>query len=95
MAVLGAVAASGDESAVGAMRLETSRAFFAAESGAVVTLRLTLAGEPLPAAGSTLPLTHAMVEYEVMPNVGQPGDIVIIGSSGTTRRRVKLTLDEP
>ncbi len=95
IAVLGSVAASGDESHVGAMRLETIRAFYAAESGAVITVRLTMQGLELPGPGDTLEVSYASVEFEQVPATGQAGDIVIIGRSGTAQRRVRVTVDEP
>ncbi len=95
IAVLGSVAASGDEAAMGAMRLETTRALYAAESGAVIAVRLTLEGSELPAVGTTLELSNANVQFNALPAAGEPGDIVIIGTSGTARRRVTITLDEP
>lgn len=93
--VLAAVTASGDDAALGAMRLETTRAFYAAESGAVVAVRLTLAGSTLPVPGSTLNLASAHCEFEALPNPGEAGEIVVIGTSGTARRRVSITLGEP
>lgn len=95
IAVIGSVAASGDESQVGAMRLETIRAFYAAESGAVVTVRLTMQGLELPPAGSELAMSNATVAFEQMPVTGEAGDAVIIGHSGIAQRRVKITLGEP
>lgn len=95
IAVLGSVAASGDEAAMGAMRLETTRALYAAESGAIIAVRLTLEGSELPAAGTTLSLTNASVQFIAKPPTGRAGNIVIIGTSGTARRRVTITLVEP
>lgn len=95
MAVLGAVAASGDEAAVGALRVETARAFYAAESGCVVVIRLSSDGRPLPLPGATLTLPHAVSTFDAVPVSGQPGDVVVIGSSGFGQRRIRVTLAAP
>src|SRR5689334_23328441 len=73
-AVIGAIRASSDEAQVGAMRAETARAFYAAESGARVVLKCTTAGITMPGAGTTLTLGSATCTYVSMPALGQPGD---------------------
>src|SRR3954464_4835968 len=62
-AVIGAIRASGDEAQVGAMRAETARAFYLAESGGRVVLKCTTAGATLPTAGSSLTLGTATCTY--------------------------------
>ena len=54
IAVIGSISASAQEADLGAMRAETTRAFYAAESGAVVVLKLTNEGLGLPAVGDCL-----------------------------------------
>jgi hypothetical protein len=95
LVILGAVAASGDEAHVGAMRAETSRAFYAAESGAVVVLKLTSENRPLPAPGSTIAIGSATAEFVSLPATGQPGEAVIQGRSGDGARRLRITVTNP
>ena len=95
LAVIGAIRASGDEAQVGAMRAETSRAFFAAESGARVVLKCSTAGLTLPTAGTSLTLAPATCTYVSMPLLGQPGDAILQGQDGTAARRVKVTVSSP
>ena len=92
IAVVGAVRASGEESQVGAMRAETARAFYVAESAGRVVLKCSMLNTTLPAAGSTLTLGSASANYVSVPASGQPGDAIIQGSDGTADRRVKVTL---
>src|SRR5438045_6326146 len=91
-AVIGAIRASGDEAQVGAMRAETARAFYAAESGARVLIKSSTAGLTMPAAGSTLTLGNASCTYVSFPAVGQTGDAIVQGADGTAARRLKVTL---
>jgi hypothetical protein len=93
LAVIGAIAASGDEAQVGAMRAETCRAFYAAESGARVVIKLTSENLTLPAAGSTLSLGgSATATYISLPAMGQPGEAVVQGTDGNSSRRIRVTL---
>jgi hypothetical protein len=95
LAVMGSVAASGEEAELGAMRLETARAFFAAESAGVVLVRLSAARQALPSAGAELSLGVSSARMVSMPATGEAGDIVIIGVSGQAQRRVRITLEAP
>lgn len=95
IAVLGSVAASAGESHLGAMRIETIRAFYAAESGAVVAVRQSLAGAEMPEAGSVVDLGGASVRFVEVPAAGAAGDIVVLGQSGFGTRRVRITLETP
>lgn len=92
LAVIGAVSASGEEAYVGAMRAETARAFYAAESGARVLVKCSTSGDSMPAAGSTLTLGSASCTYVSVPTLGEPGDGLVQGADGTTARRLKVTL---
>jgi hypothetical protein len=92
LAVIGAVAASGSEAQIGAMRAETARAFYAAESGARVVLKCSTSGQAMPTAGSTLTLGSASCTYVSLPALGQPGDALVQGSDGSAARRLKVTL---
>jgi hypothetical protein len=92
LAVIGAIRASSDEAQVGAMRAETARAFYVAESGARVLIKSTTAGLTMPAADSTLTLGSATCKYVSFPAVGQTGDAIVQGADGTAARRLKVTI---
>jgi hypothetical protein len=95
IAVIGTITASGDDAQLGAMRLETVRAFYAAESGAVTCVKLSSQSMTMPAAGSQQSLGSATIEFTQVPASGQPGTIVVIGRSGFGERRVRITLAAP
>lgn len=95
MAVLGSVAASGDEAAIGALRVETARAFYAAEGGCVVAIRTSSEGEALPAPGTVLALPYGTATFVALPATAQGGDLVVMGRSGLGQRRIKVTLVAP
>jgi Tfp pilus assembly protein PilX len=92
LAVIGAISASGDEAQIGAMRAETARAFYVAESGARVLIKTSTAGLTMPAPGSTLTLGNASCTYVSFPAAGQAGDAIVQGVDGTAARRLKFTL---
>lgn len=94
-AVIGAIQASGDEAQVGAMRAETARAFYLAESGGRVVLKCSTGGLTMPTAGSALTLGSASCAYVSLPTAGQPGDAIVQGGDGTAARRLKITLIGP
>jgi Tfp pilus assembly protein PilX len=92
LAVLGSVSASADEAKIGALRAETARAFYAAESGARVVLKCSNQGLTPPAASSTLVLGPATITYISLPAAGAAGDAMIKADDGTTTRRLKVTV---
>jgi hypothetical protein len=94
-AVIGAIQASGDEAQVGAMRAETARAFYLAESGGRVVLKCSTGGVTMPSTGSSLTLGSASCTYVTLPSPGQPGDAILQGGDGTAARRLKITLVGP
>lgn len=95
LAVIGSVNASGTEAQTGALRAETARAFYAAESGGRIVIKCNNQGLALPTVGSTLALGAATVTYVSLPAANAPGDAVIRGADGTTTRRLKITLSAP
>lgn len=92
LAVMGSVSASGSEVHVSALRIETARAFYAAESAARVVIKCTNEGIALPAANSTLSLGPATATYFSIPIPGETGDAVIHASDGNTTRRLRVSV---
>lgn len=82
--------AGAQESEIGAMRAQTVRALYAAESAATAVVRLNEAGVALPASGSTLTLTGATAQYTSVPAAGVSGTLDVVGMSGDASRRVRL-----
>ena len=80
------------EAQSGALRAETARAFYAAESAGRVVIKCSIQGLTMPAASSTLILGPATATYIALPAAGQSGTVDIKAVDGTTTRRVRLTL---
>jgi hypothetical protein len=95
LAVIGSVNASGTEAQTGALRAETARAFYAAESGGRIVIKCNNKGLALPVAGSTLAMGQATVTYVSLPPANTAGDAVVRAIDGTTTRRLKITLAPP
>lgn len=96
MAVLGLVIAGSvqplsQEADLAAVRVETTRAFFAAESGVAVVIGLANAGLELPSAGDETRIGLQTVRFIEVPD--SAGELVIEGASGLATRRVQLTIE--
>lgn len=79
-----------DESSIAAMRVETVRAFYAAESGVFVVTKGYIGETTMPAQGSTLTINGQRVEFTQVPIAS--GVAVIRGLSGDASRRIELEL---
>lgn len=85
---------TGDDAAVGALRIETVRALYAAESGTLAVAKLRERRLTLPVAGSALTLPNARATYEQVPAANAlTGTLVVRGTSGDAARRVRLDFD--
>ncbi len=91
LAVIGAIRSTGDEAQIGALRVETVRAFYAAESGATIAVRSLIAGWTPPTDGTVVSLGNAEAEFVFVP-AGGVGVLVVEGRSGFGRRRISLEL---
>lgn len=94
LAILGVMSGSGDDLSLAALRLESCRAFYAAESGGVIVARLSLDGRILP-VGTAIEIPHASVAFISAPLASQPGTVVVEGLSGDARRRLAIELEVP
>lgn len=92
LTVINAVTRGSTESDVLALRLETVRAMFAADSGVYVWLRADAAGQT-PEAGSALNVGRDAVIFVESPEAGESGSLVVEGQSGRARRRVMVDLE--
>jgi alpha-D-ribose 1-methylphosphonate 5-triphosphate synthase subunit PhnG len=95
MALLGLVVAGSvrplrDEASLTTMRVETIRAFYAAESGTVITIQGYLGAATMPVEGSEITLNGQTVQFTQIP--GATGTAVVHGLSGDAIRRIELEL---
>ncbi len=89
--VIAAVVGGQGDTQASALRVETARAFYAAESGAVIVFRSVAAGDPLPASGTEFDLGSEVIEFVQTPPSGA-GTAVIEGRAGLARRRINLEI---
>jgi Tfp pilus assembly protein PilX len=93
---LNVIDTGGRETELGAMRIETARAFYAAESGLIGAARLRQGGLTLPVQGATLSLPagtagSAQATFVSLPASGATsGSIRVVGQSGLGQRRLEL-----
>ncbi len=90
LVVAGSVRPLRDEAVLTTMRVETVRAFYAAESGSIIMIQAYLGDASLPVAGSQVVLNEQIVEFTQVPQAG--GVVVIHGMSGDAVRRIELLL---
>jgi Tfp pilus assembly protein PilX len=91
LAVAGAIQPLSQESDLASLRVETVRAFYAAESGVVVHLAALNAGTPAPESGHMTTLGTSSFSYI---EAGGPGGILTVeGRSGSAKRRVTLAVE--
>jgi len=90
LVVTGSVRPLRDEATLATMRVETVRAFYAAESGAIITIQAYLGEAVLPVEGSQIVLNEQVIEFTQIPSLG--GTVVIHGLSGDAIRRIELEL---
>lgn len=95
--VIGVLVASGDESEVRGLRVQTARAFYAAESGVVIAARAMTDNAGIPAEGSHISLPDAQVEFVTIPaSVGGSGvdeELIVQGLSGAAVRRLRVDFE--
>lgn len=94
LAVMGSVAASSDEVELGAMRAQTLRAFYAAESGGLAVAKLRTENLALPGAGAIVSLPGAQIVFLTPPPATGAGEAIVEGRSDAAVRRLRLTLND-
>lgn len=94
LAVLGAVRTTADDAYAGSLRVETTRAFYAAESAARIAVRCAMDSEPYPVAGSTISIGVASAQYVQVPSSGFTGYVVVQGRSGNGVRRLSINIQD-
>ena len=89
--VIAAVGGAQGDTQTAAIRVETARAFYAAESGAVIVFQAVIGGDPLPVTGSQVDLGAETIEFVETP-VSGTGTVIIEGRAGLARRRINLEI---
>ena len=71
-------------------RVQSERAFHAAEAGLRIIIASVLAGESPPVEGTVVSVGVSVVEFVEVPESGQSGEVVLEGRAGTARRRLSV-----
>lgn len=91
LAVSGSVQPLAQEADLASLRVETARAFYAADSGVVVYMAALNAGATPPASGQTVTLGTSAFSYIQADN--PDGLLTVEGRSGSASRRVTLRFE--
>lgn len=92
LVVVTAVAGGEDDAQVAALRVETLRAFYAAESGGVIVFKAIISGATLPSDGDEVTIGSQTIEFVRVPPTGV-GEVTIEGRAGLARRRLTLEVE--
>ena len=91
LVVAGSVRPVRDEAELATLRVETTRAFYSAESGAYVIMNGVMGNTPMPEAGDSLLIDGQTVRFVQIPIDG--ANAIIEGVSGDATRRIELTTE--
>ena len=88
--VVGSVRPLRDEATLTTMRVETVRAFYAAESGSMITIQGYIGSGTMPVEGSQIVINDQTIVFTQIPD--DDGIAIIHGLSGDSIRRIELEL---
>jgi hypothetical protein len=91
IAIAGAVQPLVYEAETVSLRVETTRAFYAAESGAAVIVQTAVGGITGPVDGDVVIFNGSAVRYIQMPIDG--ASAIVEGSSGSAVRRIEMMFE--
>jgi len=91
LAVAGAIEPLSQEMDLAALRVETARAFFAAESGAAIYTEMLTSGRQPPSEGAEIRLGAQTIRFLGTPE--NTGSLVVEGVSGLSTRRIEIQLE--
>ena len=91
IAVAGGVTPLIYEAEAVSLRVETTRAFYAAESGAAVLVQAYTGGVEAPAPGEAVEIDGSVIRYLQIPADGV--NAIVEGASGSAVRRIELAFE--
>lgn len=91
LVVAGAVRPVRDEADLATLRVETTRAFYASESGAFIMMNAVLGHVPMPDEGSSITLNGQTISFVRVPD--NDTIAVVEGRSGDAVRRIEFTTE--
>lgn len=91
VAILSTVAAAGSDAHIGVLRVETIRAFYAAESGATICVKGIIGPSTPPTEGSSATVGSETVHFIQVQT--PPGELIVEGRAGFARRRLAIQVE--
>ena len=91
LVVAGAVRPVRDEADLATLRVETTRAFYASESGAMILMNAVLGNTTMPTEGDSISLSGQTIRFVQIPDA--QGIMIVEGLSGDARRRIEFTTE--
>lgn len=93
LVVIASLEGGTDDAMGAAIRVETVRAFYAAEAGSIIAVELLSEDKTTPTAGDVLSLDTGQITFTRVPTTGATRTLVIDGRSGMAFRRVHITAE--
>lgn len=93
LVVIASLEGGTDDAMGAAIRVETVRAFYAAEGGSVIAVELLSEDKMPPEAGDVRSLATGQITFTRVPTTGSTRTLVIDGRSGVAFRRVHITAE--
>lgn len=93
LVVIASLEGGTDDAMSAAIRVETVRAFYAAEAGSMIAVELLSEDKTPPTAGDVLSLDTGQITFTRVPTTGATRTLVIDGRSGAAFRRVHITAE--
>ncbi len=91
LVIAGAVRPVRDESGLATLRVETTRAFYAAESGAVIMMNAVIGRAVMPSSGDRIKINDQTIVFVQVPDAQGVG--IVEGMSGDATRRIEFTTE--
>jgi hypothetical protein len=91
LVVAGSIRPVRDEADLATMRVETVRAFYASESGAIIMMNAVIGTTVMPSSGDSIILNDQTVNFTQIPDAD--GVAVVEGISGDAVRRIEFTTE--
>ncbi len=91
LVIAGAVRPVRDESDLATLRVETTRAFYAAESGAIIMMNAVIGQATMPSNGDVIELNDQTIIFVQVPDAQGVG--IVEGNSGDATRRIEFTTE--
>ncbi|MEL6741811.1 MAG: hypothetical protein AAFP26_14255 [Planctomycetota bacterium] len=82
---------SAEDAYTAVLRVETIRAFYAAEGAVQVLLLAAAEGDALPIEGEVIPVGTAEATFVVVPS--DTGEVIVEGRAGAAQRRISLLIE--